>query len=79
MSQFQINGCCNIGKDGSHVAITVLSLCRCANNVLNGLCVFCLAAGLCVEAVKQCEDMPPVVIVLLICNVTKGTNGTKLS
>ena len=79
MSQFQINGCCNIGNDGSHVAITVLSLCRCGNNVFNGLCVFCLGTGLCAEAVQQYEDRPRVGIVLLICSVTKRTDGMKVS
>ena len=79
MLQFQINGCCNIGNDGSHVAITVLSLCRCANNVLNGLCVFCLVTGLCAKAVEKYENMPRVGTVLLICSVTKRTDGMKLS
>ena len=79
VSQFQINGCCNIGNDGSHVAITALSLCTCGNNVFNGLCVFCLVTGLCAEAVQQYEDVPPVGIVLLICCVTKRTDGIKLS
>ena len=79
MSQFQINGGCNIGNDGSHVVITVLSLCRCDDNVLNGLCVFCLVTGLCAEAAEQYEDMPRVGIVLLIYSVTKRTDGMKLS
>ena len=79
VSQFQINGCCNIGNDGSHVAITVLSLCRCGNNVFNGLCIFCLVTRLCAEAVQQYEDMPHVGIVLLIYCVTKRTDGMKLS
>ena len=79
MSQFQINGCCNIGNDGSHVVITVLILCRCGNNGFNGLCVFCLVTGLCAEAAQQYEDMPPVGIVLLICCVNKRTDGMKLS
>ena len=57
MSQFQINGCCNIGNDGSHMAITVLILCRCGNDGFNELCVFCLVTGLYAKAVQQYEDM----------------------